>query len=121
MAQFDSSCGFLQRCRVIGFSRAMTRGPPFGAAIWTFARKSNIASPSLMSRAVLPAHEGEMGDSAGAAHRLHVEALFDSLQPSPQRFSAPKYDGHHGDVYVIDQVRSQELADGRRAPADADV
>ena len=62
-----------------------------------------------------------MGDSAGAAHRLHVEALFESLQPSPQRFPAPKYDGHQGNVHVIDQVRSQELADGRRAPADADV
>ena len=44
-----------------------------------------------------------------------------SLQPSPQRFPAPKYDGHQGNVHVIDQVRSQELADGRRPPADADV
>ena len=74
-----------------------------------------------VGNARLSAHEGEMGDSAGAAHRLHTEALFESLQPSPQRFPAPKYDGHQGNVHVIDQVRSQELADGRRAPADAEV
>src|SRR5262245_43622794 len=74
-----------------------------------------------VGNAGLSAREGEMVDSARAAHRLHIEALFNSLQPSQQRFPAPKHDGHHGDVHVIDQVRSQELADSRRAPADADV
>ena len=69
-----------------------------------------------VGNARLPAHEGEMGDSAGATHRLHTEALFESLQPSPQRFPAPEYDGHQGNVHVIDQVPSQELADGRRPP-----
>ena len=62
-----------------------------------------------------------MGDSAGAAHRLHIEALFDSLQRSPQRLPAPKYDGHYRDVHVIYQVSSQKLANSRRSSADADI
>lgn len=60
----------------------------------------------------LAAGEGEVGDAAGAAHSLGVEALFERLEPVPEPFPAAQHDGHHHDVQVVGQVRGQELADG---------
>ncbi len=57
-----------------------------------------------------------MGDAAGGADGLHLEAFFQSLQPVPEPLPAAKNDRHHDDVQVIDQVRGQELADRRWAP-----
>jgi NADH:ubiquinone reductase (H+-translocating) len=67
------------------------------------------------------AGEGDVGDSARGAHRLDGEALLQALQASPDRLTAAEEDGHLHDVHVVDQVGGEELADGSRAAADADV
>src|SRR6266542_2225908 len=68
-----------------------------------------------------PAGEDEMRSAAGAAHCLPAEAVFEPLEPVPEPFPAARHDGHHDDVQVIDKAGGQELADDRRAAADADV
>src|SRR6516165_12144589 len=69
----------------------------------------------------LPAAEGEVGDAAGAGHGLDLETVFERLQPVPEPFPAAQHDGHHDDVRVVDQAGGQEVADGGRAAADADI
>src|SRR5215471_20847505 len=72
-------------------------------------------------RLVLPAAEGEVGDAAGAVYGLDLEAIFERLQTVPEPFAAAQHDRHHDDVQVVDQAGGQELADGGRAAADADI
>src|SRR5205807_3317141 len=62
-----------------------------------------------------------MRDAAGRADRLHVEALFELLEPVPQAFSPSEDHGHDRDVHVIDEVGGEKLADGRYSSADADI
>src|SRR5580700_12243940 len=69
----------------------------------------------------LPAGECQVGDAARGADRLDVEALLEALGTVPQPLPSPQDDGHQPDVHVVDQVGGQELADGGRAAADADV
>ena len=44
-----------------------------------------------------------------------------SSQPVPETFPAPKQYRHDDDVQVVDEVRGEELPDGRGSSADADV
>ena len=62
-----------------------------------------------------------MGDAAGGAHRLDGEALLQALQSVPEGLAAAEEDWHERDVHVVDQAGGEELADGGRAAADADV
>src|SRR6185312_15437488 len=65
--------------------------------------------------------ERDVGDAAGGAHRLDCEALLQALQSVPEGLAAAEEDRHERDVHVVDQVGGEELADGGRAAADADV
>src|SRR5579859_3527063 len=65
--------------------------------------------------------EREVGDTAGGTHRLDGEALLQALQAIPEGLAAAEEDRHECDVHVVDQVGGEELADGGRAAADADV
>ena len=62
-----------------------------------------------------------MSDPAGRAHRLDGEALLQALEALPERLAAAEHDGHDRHVHVVDQIGGEELADGGRAAADADV
>src|SRR5258708_6317427 len=62
-----------------------------------------------------------MGDAAGRADRLKVEALLEFLEPFPKAFPACKNDGHDRDVHVVDQVGREELANCGRSSANPDV
>ena len=55
---------------------------------------------------------------AGPRPRKAVQANRADM-PRPARLCPD--DRHHDDVQVLDEVRGQELSDGGRAPADADV
>src|SRR5260370_25082557 len=83
-----------------------------------------MCRPSPAARPIpgdLSAGEGEMGDTAGRADRLNVEALLESLEPVPQAFPACENDGHDRDVHLVDQVGREELADCRWSSANSDV
>jgi len=67
------------------------------------------------------ATERQMRYAARGADRLHVKALFEFLDPVPQTFAASKDHRHDHDVQVVDEIRGEEQADGRRSSADADV
>src|SRR3984885_10191188 len=79
--------------------------------------------PRLCSRrqARLTTGERDVGDAAGGAHRLDREVLLQALQAVPERLAAAEEDRHERDVHVVDQAGGEELADGGRAAADADV
>jgi hypothetical protein len=62
-----------------------------------------------------------VGDAAGGAHRLDGEALFQAFKSVPEGLAAADDDRYDRDVHVVDQVGGEELADGSRAAADADV
>src|ERR1700680_4460954 len=67
------------------------------------------------------ATERQMRYAARGTDRLHVKALFELLDPVPQTFAASKDHRHDDDVQVVDEIRGEELPDGRRSAADADV
>src|SRR5581483_418559 len=73
------------------------------------------------AQARLTTGERDVGDAAGGAHRLDGEALLQALQAVPERLAAAEDDRHDHDVHVVDQAGGEELADGGRAAADADV
>lgn len=75
--------------------------------------------PAVTTRLV--AYQGEMGDAAWRADRLHIETVLEPLQSVPQAPASPEDEGHDRDVQVVDQVGGQKLANGRWAAADADV
>src|SRR6516165_2956981 len=62
-----------------------------------------------------------MGDAAGGADRLHIEALLELLQPVPEAFPTAENYGHDRYVHVVDQVEGEKLADHRWSSADADI
>jgi hypothetical protein len=62
-----------------------------------------------------------VGDAAGAVRGLNLEPFFEPLQPVPEPLPAAQHDRHHDNVQVVDQAGGQELADGGRAAADADI
>src|SRR5258708_6392779 len=78
-------------------------------------------SPPPRTPSELSAGEGEMGDAAGRADRLNVEALLEFLEPVPKAFSACENDGHDRDVHVVDQIGREELANCGRSSANPDV
>ena len=56
---------------------------------------------------------GELTDSMASAPP--------GVQAVPERLAAAEEDRHKRDVHVVDQVGGEELADGGRTAADADV
>jgi hypothetical protein len=50
-----------------------------------------------------------------------MEARFELREPIPEPFSASKEGRHDDDMQVVDEVRGEELPDGRGSSADADV
>src|SRR5579864_1206028 len=84
-------------------------------------RSSQLAEGTSYAWARLTAGKREVGDAAGGAHRLDGEAVLQSLQAVPEGLAAAEEDRHDHDVHVVDQAGGEELADGGRAAADADV
>src|ERR1700735_1992611 len=79
--------------------------------------------PRLCSRrqARLTTGERDVGDAAGGAHRLDGEALLQAFPAVPEGLAAAEGDRDDRDVRVVEQAGGEELADGGRAAADADV
>src|SRR5579859_275695 len=67
------------------------------------------------------ATERQMRYAARGTDRLHVKALFELLEPVPETLAASKDHRHDHDVQVVDEIRGEELPDGRGSSADADV
>src|SRR5215472_1675712 len=65
--------------------------------------------------------ERQVRDATRARHGLYVESPLEPFEPVPDPLTAPEDDRHQRDVHVVDQVGRQELADGRRPAADADI
>src|SRR5712692_4357032 len=81
----------------------------------------NAGCETARRRLELSAGEREMGDAAGGADRLHIEALLERLQPVPEAFPASENYGDDRYVHVVDQVGGEKLADYRWSSANADV
>src|SRR5215469_16490596 len=91
-----------------------------------------VAPPSV---AVITVGRRDVGSGALSYWRLRVRwvtplGLFTASiwkrsstasRPSQSRSPRPQHDRHHDDVQVVDKVGRQELADGGRAAADADI
>src|ERR671918_620372 len=62
-----------------------------------------------------------MSDSAGRGGGLDLIVLLEALQPVPEAHASAEQDRDHDDVHVIDEPRSNEVADHRGTSTDAYV
>ena len=95
---------------------------PLGPRPGAVARQLELRQhPEHAAQARLTTGERDVGDATGGAHRLDGEAPLQVLQAVPEGLAAAEEDRHDHDVHGVDQVGGEELADGGRAAADADV
>src|SRR6476661_383071 len=65
--------------------------------------------------------EDHVDDSRWRRSRFDVKALFESLEPIPEPFTAAQEDRYDDDMHVVDQIGFEELSDRADAAANPDV